>query len=258
MTYTIYLITNLVNGKVYVGQTGRRLKARWRGHLQESRSNSDHPLHRAIRKYGEDKFSIDPLVSVNTKEEADYQERLWILLLRAHVSQNGYVCTWGGDGRNGISWETKKKRTQSFRKTLQANPSLHPRYREDIKDDDLIRMYVEEKLTRKQISEKLNFSQPSITVRLRKHGIKVGQGRHASDWKHHDPGFLSRLSVKGPSNPAYRKDLDTEEMVRLFHQGLSSKQIAKQMGCWDSSVRYRLGTIGINFTSPNKATKVSG
>lgn len=256
--YILYLITNLVNGKVYVGQTKQSLKSRWRGHLQDCRTDPDHPLYRAIRKYGQDSFSIEPIVFVDTKEEADYQERLWILLFRAHVSQNGYVCTWGGDGRNGISWETKKKRTQSFRKTLQADPSLHPRYREDIKNEEIIRLHVEEKWSRRQIAEKFGCSPQLIKHREKKLGIKVGQGRHEYDWKHPDPGFLSRLSGKGPNSPAYRKDLGTEEMLRLRNQGLSSKQIAKQMGCWDSSVRYRLGTLGINFTSPNKATKVSG
>ena len=54
-------------------------------------------------------------------------------------------------------------------------------------------------------------------------------------------------SKSGKDSISYRHDLDTEEMVRLFKEGISSKQIAKQMGCWDSSVRYRLKTVGIEF-----------
>lgn len=245
--YTIYLITNTVNGKVYVGQTIRSLKSRWKGHLQDFRDGAEQPLYRAIRKYGQDKFSIETLLTVDTKEEARYQERLWILLLRAHVSQGGYVCTWGGDGRTGVNDETRFKRINSLRKTLAKEPGRHPRYRDDIKDEDLIHLYVDEKLTRKQISEQLNFSQSSITVRLRKYGIKVGQGRHATGWIHPNPNFLATISKSGPDSPNYKSDLDTTEMVRLFEEGFSSKQIAGKLGCSDAGVRRRLEKINMFF-----------
>ena len=45
----IYIITNNVNDKVYVGQTYRSIKERFSEHL---RSNDDCYLHRAMRKYG--------------------------------------------------------------------------------------------------------------------------------------------------------------------------------------------------------------
>jgi group I intron endonuclease len=116
-TYIIYLITNLVNGKVYVGQTRQKLEKRWSGHLSDSK-REDQPLYRAMRKHGTENFSIESVVVVDSQEQADYQERIWILLFRAHVSQDGYVCTWGGDGRTGPSPEMRWKRINSRRKTL--------------------------------------------------------------------------------------------------------------------------------------------
>ena len=165
---------------MYVGQTVD-LPRRWRAHLQEARKGANQPLYRAIRKHGIESFSISPILKVDTQEEANYQERIWILLLGAHVSKYGYVCTWGGDGRTGINDEIRFKRVNSLRKTLAKEPARHSRYREDIKDEELIRLYVDEKMTRKQISDSLNFSQSSITGRLRKYGVKVGP-RKTRSW----------------------------------------------------------------------------
>ena len=48
----VYLITNTVNGKVYVGQTINGLSKRWKGHKNDVRKGSQNPLHRAIRCTG--------------------------------------------------------------------------------------------------------------------------------------------------------------------------------------------------------------
>ena len=53
----IYKITNLVNGKSYVGQTIRTIEERWKQHIKDSKGNKDDfYLHRAIRKYGKENF----------------------------------------------------------------------------------------------------------------------------------------------------------------------------------------------------------
>jgi GIY-YIG catalytic domain len=48
---TGYIITNLVNGKRYIGKTVQSLAARWRGHLASVRRGSSCYLRHAIRKY---------------------------------------------------------------------------------------------------------------------------------------------------------------------------------------------------------------
>ena len=49
---SIYLITNLINGKQYVGQTKRSVKDRYAEHIQEA-LNTDKNLHlyNSMRKY---------------------------------------------------------------------------------------------------------------------------------------------------------------------------------------------------------------
>ena len=48
----IYLITNDVNNKVYVGQTTKSLEERIQGHRSAMVSGVDTHIYRAMRKYG--------------------------------------------------------------------------------------------------------------------------------------------------------------------------------------------------------------
>ena len=92
----IYKITNDVNGKVYIGQTIRSVWVRWRNHVSQAyndRWNSCPRLHRAIRKYGEDSFTCEPIVKAPDMVLDDL-ERYWI---NYYDSINtGYNITLGG------------------------------------------------------------------------------------------------------------------------------------------------------------------
>jgi hypothetical protein len=47
----IYLITNTVNGKVYVGKTIGELRRRWSQHIKVAKKGSPTHFSNAIRKY---------------------------------------------------------------------------------------------------------------------------------------------------------------------------------------------------------------
>ena len=51
----IYKITNIINGKSYIGQTAYSLNERWLSHLSDMVKKKDNNyFHNAIRKYGWD------------------------------------------------------------------------------------------------------------------------------------------------------------------------------------------------------------
>lgn len=52
----IYLITNNINKKKYVGKTTQSIEKRWQEHISESKREKREirPLYRAIRKYKKD------------------------------------------------------------------------------------------------------------------------------------------------------------------------------------------------------------
>ena len=94
----IYLITNDINSKVYVGQTIQTLNKRFNGHCCYSKSDRSVNMYikRAIHKYGRDKFHIQLIEEcpVNILNE---REKYWINFYNSYY--NGYNATLGGDGQ---------------------------------------------------------------------------------------------------------------------------------------------------------------
>lgn len=105
-TCTIYLLTNTVNNKIYIGQTWLELHIRM-GKNGGNYSNSTY-LYSAINKYGSDNFKYTVLAEVATQEEADILETKYIEQYRSMEKDIGYnIKTGGSAGRH--SEETKRK-----------------------------------------------------------------------------------------------------------------------------------------------------
>ena len=88
------MIKNLVNGKMYIGQT-ENLRGRWTQH-KSNVSILNYPIYGAIRKYGIDKFRFVPLEFFNKREEIDAAEIFWIDLLETRNKKYGYNLKGGG------------------------------------------------------------------------------------------------------------------------------------------------------------------
>ena len=55
---------------MYVGLTKTTVWQRWRGHVKRARTGINHPFYNAIRKYGEQAFTIEHIASALGKTEA--------------------------------------------------------------------------------------------------------------------------------------------------------------------------------------------
>lgn len=110
MYCTIYKITNIINNKVYIGQTwGEDLQKYFnKSHARDSRRVK---LYSAITKYGPQNFVIKPILLVKTQEEADEQESL--LILECNSIKEGYNLRSGG-ARGKHSEESKQKISRSL------------------------------------------------------------------------------------------------------------------------------------------------
>lgn len=116
----VYLITNTINGKRYVGQTTASLEQRWRFH---KRLNGCRYLHAAILKYGENNFTIEsicepPTIELMNEFEAEYIRRYNTLI------PNGYNLTDGGAAPRH-STDTKKRMSQSHKGLRHSNPDSY-------------------------------------------------------------------------------------------------------------------------------------
>lgn len=101
MNFYVYKITNSINNKIYIGQTTETLKKRFKRHTGYQ-LNMDYAskLHRAMKKYGIDKFSIELIEECDSQEELTEKEYYWINKLNTinegyNINNSGNKC--GGD-----------------------------------------------------------------------------------------------------------------------------------------------------------------
>lgn len=117
----LYKLTNSVNGKVYIGITTRTLHNRWIRHKSSANTGSQCPIHRAIRKYGVDKFIVEVLSTFTNIQELKEAEIRYISIYESNDSTKGYNLTRGGDGTMGRthSKETRDRIKLGVRKAIQ-------------------------------------------------------------------------------------------------------------------------------------------
>jgi group I intron endonuclease len=119
----IYLITNKVNGKKYVGQHCGTKDSRWKQHLAAALKLEDpKPLYAAMRKYGVENFTYEVLevLGKNANEELlDEREKHFIKEYNTFIGNGqGYNLTLGGDGQIGTfcRQQTKDKMSDKMDK----------------------------------------------------------------------------------------------------------------------------------------------
>lgn len=106
----IYKITNLCNGKIYIGQTVKTVKQRWERHKYDSLKNRiDTHFSRAIRKYGPDNFSVEQIDVAKDKEELTLKEQYWIKFFNSiNCGYNEVIPTFKSGGNTYENKTTKE------------------------------------------------------------------------------------------------------------------------------------------------------
>ena len=129
MLYVIYLITNLINNKKYIGQTQQgREEKRWQEHFVYT-VNDNKLLHNAIRKYGSENFEVKTIETDIPEELIDERERYYIKYYNTfYLNKQGYNMTEGGQGIHGYihTEETKQQIKESNLATWQKIKEEEP------------------------------------------------------------------------------------------------------------------------------------
>jgi hypothetical protein len=95
----IYLVTNKINGKQYVGQTTYTLNHRWRGgHCADARKGEKTIICSAIRKYGDENFSVKQIATADSLTELNALEIYYIKTFNT-IRPAGYNLDEGGNSR---------------------------------------------------------------------------------------------------------------------------------------------------------------
>lgn len=120
--HEIYLHTNKINGKKYVGYTKNKMMNRWIDHISDSRTNKNNYFKNALQKYGKDNWDHEVLETVIGLAAACEAEIKWISYYKSNQKEFGYNSTSGGDKFNfteeiklKLSEKAKAQMTPEFR-----------------------------------------------------------------------------------------------------------------------------------------------
>ena len=112
--FYIYKITNLINGKTYIGQHKYNK-------LDDSYMGSGKILKQAIKNHGIENFKKEILeINIPTLELANDWEQMYILSERAK-GKSEYNIANGGKGRGAISEEIKRKISETKKGSIPWN-----------------------------------------------------------------------------------------------------------------------------------------
>ncbi len=204
------MIENLENGKKYIGQTTRMdLAERFREHCGNSKTSVCPKLRNAIKKYGKDCFSIEPLW---TSESCDQQEldNKEMEMIEEHntLNPNGYNLTKGGMGgrhsdetkllisekskqawklkgeqyrkerkERGRTEESKQKTSETLKELFKNKPELH----EKISQGNKGKKRTEESKERYRQASQQRITNPEYIQKMKENAMKRNKQVYAFD-----------------------------------------------------------------------------
>ena len=133
----IYKITNMMNGKVYIGQS-KDIEARWNEHKRNHKKKNE-VLYCAMRKHGFENFSFEILMLC---EEGllNLMEIYYIKQYNSYIGwkdNNGYNMTEGGSGVKRIMSKKERKRMSKMKKGKycgEKNPMFGKKHTDEVKE----------------------------------------------------------------------------------------------------------------------------
>lgn len=103
MKGTLYVITNKINGKKYIGKTYKTIEERFEEHKRDSRKpkNYNRKLYKDFCIFGDHNFKIE---EIGMFEDGILEEKEIEYISKYDTYENGYNQTLGGDGKRCIKY----------------------------------------------------------------------------------------------------------------------------------------------------------
>lgn len=130
----IYRVTNLINGKLYIGQT-KDPRIRWNQHKALSRKEIPSMIvNRAMKKHGSDNFTFEIIATCLDQDAANEAEEICIIQDESHISKGkGYNVSLGGSvAPKTQEWKDKVRETWENH-TLEEKEAINKRKSESAK-----------------------------------------------------------------------------------------------------------------------------
>lgn len=252
----IYKLTNLKDGKIYIGQTVHSLEDRWRRHIEYANRGGEGYLQKAIRTYGPDSFDRMTVTIAYNKQQLDELEKYYICSLDTFNPEVGYNQNW------------KPGPTDAARQTMSEKNAgeLNPAYREDLLNEELIELY-KSGVSLGEIARRYGTTHKTLSLRFKKLGIKItlqpnekelnvdeiierykgGESLNVlakvydvSFWTIRDRLLKAGVELNKPSTGGFRKDVSTEELLAAYQSGIKISELSRQYKMDRKSIRARL------------------
>ena len=117
----VYKITNILNNKVYIGQSIRPVEERFKRHINDAMNGTlDTHFARAIRKYGAENFRIEIIDEASNQDELNSKEQFWIReydAVNSGYNETDALYKCGGNTYNSKTPEEIEEIKQKIRTT---------------------------------------------------------------------------------------------------------------------------------------------
>jgi len=220
----IYIATNLINSKKYIGQ--RKYSRGWKSYV-----GSGTAIKKAIKKYGRENFSRDIICFADNKKELNKLEEYYIELYHAVISHEYYNLKEGGDSGNPWSgksedeikeickkisnnnskyWSGKQRNNETKKKISQTKTGKyigekHPFYGGHHSEES------KKKMSEANIGRPAHNKGKSMSKEQRQKLIEIRTGTH------HTEETKQKMSEvrRGENNPMYRKQFSESHKKKI-------------------------------------------
>lgn len=247
----IYIIKNIKNGKVYIGQTRAGFRKRFLKHISGFKCNSGHTQKFIddYKLYGQDSFVFEILEIENDDSKLDNLEREYIKMFNS--VEDGYNTQKGGNSyyKNKCVKDMKhpeREYDEAFRKTrseYMKNRVVTDETKERIRYANLgskspVAVLNEQLVMRIKTDLVKGDSIKNVAVRYGQKYTTISAVSHERSWSHitvpgWDDYIRSKVSVR-------KRHILTEEEVRkiraLLAEGYNESQVARMYGCSSSKI----------------------
>lgn len=249
--YFIYLTTNLINGKKYIGKHY--------GTLDDGYLGSGKLLQRAVQKYGVHNFHRDILDFSDSEEENCEKEKYYIALFNACENELFYNIHEGGNGGNtikGMSLEEKIQLSKKFsQRSSGVNNSMYG-----------VKRSKEWKEKHSYWAKYIRDNSVYQTEEYRQHMSEITSGQNNGMYgKHHSEESKQKMSINskgktaGAKNGMYGKSGANAINGKSLGMYDDNKQLIRHFACKQEALSFLQlkGHLGLDKALKNK-TKYHG